>query len=454
MVGLHQIIPQAVCSRYGLAVGANCAWFVHVLMALCFPVACPCGLLLDWLLGDTDKAPFRRSQLKALVKIHGQEAGRGGELTHGETSIIGGALDLTTKIAVQAMTPIQSVFSISVDAKLDHEQMALILARGYSRVPVFRDRPGAIVGLVLVNDLFPLRPEDEAPIASIAIRSIPRIVANMPLYNVLHEFQKGRSHIAAVVKSKPPMLLPSQPLKSAPVSQLQAERSSNTQRPPSFIDSMVQRFLPLLELRRSKHMQEQRPPEGSAMEREYLLTTDRWQSDNPPPARNIGKVGSPREIRHSLDTNSGSHRRIGAADGDTNEWVHSSWEGRLQPPGCPRRFSFSKDTRIRATEQAALETEKKGEVDSEEIDAVLVDVETASGEFGKPKENGWRVEGEEDEEEEDVIGIITLEDVLEELIQEEIVDETDEYIDVHRRIRVSTSLTRIGGKLSRPERPK
>lgn len=38
-----QIIPQAVCSRYGLAVGANFVWLVRILMIICFPIAYPIG---------------------------------------------------------------------------------------------------------------------------------------------------------------------------------------------------------------------------------------------------------------------------------------------------------------------------------------------------------------------------------------------------------------------------
>lgn len=40
---LDQIIPQAICSRYGLYVGANFVWLVRILMIICYPIAYPIG---------------------------------------------------------------------------------------------------------------------------------------------------------------------------------------------------------------------------------------------------------------------------------------------------------------------------------------------------------------------------------------------------------------------------
>ena len=40
-------------------------------------------------------------------------------MTHGETTIIAGALELTEKIAKDAMTPIEKAFSLDLDATLN-----------------------------------------------------------------------------------------------------------------------------------------------------------------------------------------------------------------------------------------------------------------------------------------------------------------------------------------------
>ncbi|CAL5393032.1 unnamed protein product [Camellia sinensis] len=330
-----EVIPQAICTRYGLAVGANFVWLVRILMIICYPIAYPIGKILDCVLGHND-ALFRRAQLKALVSIHSQEAGKGGELTHDETTIISGALDLTEKAidglklhlslleqtAEEAMTPIESTFSLDVNSKLDWEAMGKVLARGHSRVPVYSGNPKNIIGLLLVKSLLTVRPETETPVSAVSIRRIPRVPADMPLYDILNEFQKGSSHLAAVVKAKGKnKIAPSSVIKEKAEENKVATRDS-------------QLTTPLL----SK--QDQKPAS---------VVVDIEKAPKPP-------IGN-------------RHTTFHHNDASTNGLPHMS----------------------------------------------------------------------EDIEDGEVIGIITLEDVFEELLQEEIVDETDEFVDVHKRIRVAAA---------------
>ncbi|XP_022727041.1 DUF21 domain-containing protein At2g14520-like [Durio zibethinus] len=195
-----EIIPQSVCSRYGLAIGATVAPIVQLLVWICFPVAYPISKLLDFLLGHGHVALFRRAELKTLVNLHGNEAGKGGELTHDETTIIAGALELSEKTAKDAMTPISDTFAIDINAKLDRELMSLILEKGHSRVPVYYEQPTNIIGLILVKNILTIHPEDEVPVKSVTIRRIQRVQETLPLYDILNEFQKGHSHMAVVVR--------------------------------------------------------------------------------------------------------------------------------------------------------------------------------------------------------------------------------------------------------------
>lgn len=46
-----EIIPQALCTRYGLQIGAYSAWFVLALMAVTSPLTYPISKVLDYMLG-------------------------------------------------------------------------------------------------------------------------------------------------------------------------------------------------------------------------------------------------------------------------------------------------------------------------------------------------------------------------------------------------------------------
>ncbi|RZC93963.1 hypothetical protein C5167_016657 [Papaver somniferum] len=321
VLAFGEVIPQAICTRYGLAVGANFVWLVRILMIVCYPIAYPIGKILDLVLGHNNEGLFRRAQLKALVSIHSKEAGKGGELTHDETTIISGALDLTEKTAEEAMTPIESTFSLDVDSKLNWEAIGKILARGHSRVPVYSGNPKNIIGLLLVKSLLTVRPEEETPVSAVSIRRIPRVPADMPLYDILNEFQNGSSHMAAVVKPK-------------------------------------------------------------------------WKRTNPPPSTDGAK---PEETKAVL-TESRSTTTLISKNEVYSETVAIDIEKVPKPIKVNRQISFKKDP---------------------------------ASVFSEDVEDG------------EVIGIITLEDVFEELLQEEIVDETDEFVDVHKRIRVVAAAASI-----------
>ncbi|KAG2744220.1 hypothetical protein P692DRAFT_20821046 [Suillus brevipes Sb2] len=63
----------------------------------------------------------------------------GGDLKSDTVTIIGATLDLQEKVVKQAMTPIENVFMLSIDSKLDYALMKKICLTGHSRVPVYEE---------------------------------------------------------------------------------------------------------------------------------------------------------------------------------------------------------------------------------------------------------------------------------------------------------------------------
>ena len=64
-----EIIPQAVCSRHGLEIGARTIWIVRIVQLLTFPLSFPISKLLDLILGEEMGNTYNRVRLRELLKV-------------------------------------------------------------------------------------------------------------------------------------------------------------------------------------------------------------------------------------------------------------------------------------------------------------------------------------------------------------------------------------------------
>ncbi|KAF5378150.1 hypothetical protein D9615_007632 [Tricholomella constricta] len=182
-------------------------------------ISWPVAKLLELVLGAHHGIIYRRAELKELIAMHSSHATLGGDLKTDTVTIIGATLDLQEKVVKQAMTPIDEVFMLSIDSKLDYALLKKICQTGHSRVPVYEEvdvpisslggtddgstkertkKLKKILGILLVKQCVLLDPKDATPLRKIPLNKVPYVPNNEPLLGILDKFQEGRSHMAIV----------------------------------------------------------------------------------------------------------------------------------------------------------------------------------------------------------------------------------------------------------------
>ncbi|XP_030842053.1 metal transporter CNNM2 [Strongylocentrotus purpuratus] len=192
-----EIIPQAICSRHGLAVGAKTIYLTRFFMVLTFIISYPISKLLDLILGKEIGAVYDRVRLLELLRVTDEY----NDLAKEEVNIISGALELRKKCVKDVMTPLGDCFMLDEEAILDFNTVTDIMHKGFTRIPVFSGTRDNIIAILFVKDLAFVDPDDCTPLKTVIKfyqHPINFVFEDTTLDLMLQEFKKGQSHMAIV----------------------------------------------------------------------------------------------------------------------------------------------------------------------------------------------------------------------------------------------------------------
>lgn len=195
-----EILPQAFCSRHGLAVGAKTVGLTYFCMVVTFPLSYPVSYCLDLALGEEIGHAYDRERLMEFIQVTRNI----NNLAPEEVNIISGALKLKDISISEIMTGIDDVYMLDENSALDFDTIQAIVEKGYSRVPVHETGNRKNIKAVLfAKDLALVDPDDKTPVQTmISFYDHPLMFVydDTKLDKVLNEFKTGRSHMALVQK--------------------------------------------------------------------------------------------------------------------------------------------------------------------------------------------------------------------------------------------------------------
>ncbi|RQM29519.1 hypothetical protein B5M09_010337 [Aphanomyces astaci] len=169
LVVFGELIPQALCSRHALSIGAKSLPIVWFFIYLMYIITKPIAMTLDYMLGHEIGTVFNKREHNMLDAD--------------ETDIMKGAMHFKTKPVSSVMTPIESVYTLP------------------GGIPVWGNHINDIVGIIFVKDLIFADPTEETTLlhfVHVFGRGVHRVWPDSTLGDVLQAFKMGRTHLALV----------------------------------------------------------------------------------------------------------------------------------------------------------------------------------------------------------------------------------------------------------------
>ncbi|GAA5814891.1 hypothetical protein MFLAVUS_008394 [Mucor flavus] len=139
LVMFSEIIPQAIFSKHGLAIGAMFAYPVRVLIGIWFILSWPISKFLDLLLGTHTGFKYGVAEFRALVQLHDMSKFVDGTLQNKTVSVLQNVLDMQETYLGQIATRANNMLLLKPDTILTLLEAQQYRHNGYSHIFVYEE---------------------------------------------------------------------------------------------------------------------------------------------------------------------------------------------------------------------------------------------------------------------------------------------------------------------------
>jgi len=138
--------------------------------------------------------PVSEAEFKALLRVSEFQ----GQVEPQERELIHKVFDFGSRRVAEVMTPRDKIYALDFGTPPDRI-VAEVVAGHFSRIPIYRDSPDNIVGILHVKDLVTRRLEPAHPRLERLIRPAYYVPPGKPLGELFDEMRRGRFQLALVV---------------------------------------------------------------------------------------------------------------------------------------------------------------------------------------------------------------------------------------------------------------
>jgi putative hemolysin len=189
-----EILPKIYASRNNLKFAKMMSYPLNVLDTLLTPISMPMRSATIYIHNKfgKQKSDISVDRLSQALELTDEK-----DTTHEEQKILQGIVTFGNTDTKQVMKNRMDIFALNEELNYK-EIMPEIIARGYSRIPVYRDNIDSITGILYVKDLLPFI--DRKVLDWQDLKREPYFVPeNKKLDDLLSEFKERKMHLAIVV---------------------------------------------------------------------------------------------------------------------------------------------------------------------------------------------------------------------------------------------------------------